>query len=141
MAYRVFSIILYLTLAVTSSSFIITPPTAFITIRSTTTNHGSHSSSNNLIQLKYSVIGGEGEPDEPEIDPMSVKAGAPFQKAKLHKLQTPKVAAAPAPKSLKKFNDNYEEKESGYLNSDAYSNDVSGGIVPGFRLTSLCEDD
>ena len=123
--------------------------TSFSIIQHSTTSIVSLSSASNKNSNKalfYSVIGAEDEPDEPEIDPWSVKAAKPFQQAKIQSLNTPKIDKNKSNEqysanTLKRYRDEYKEMETEYLNNDAYSNQVSGGIVPGYRLTSLCEDD
>lgn len=92
------------------------------------------------LALKYTVIGGIDEPDEPEIDPNSVGYSATPRKAQPVQKKS-KVSAHGPGADLSSYNDNYDDNEVSMLNSDAYSNDVAGGIVPGFRLTSLCSDD
>ena len=94
--------------------------------------------------LPYTVIKGIDDDDGPEdIDPNSVGYRNPSEMSSAADnsvdapVGTVKDHAAP---DFSEYNDDYEEKDDDLLNVDAFSS-AAGGVMPGFRLTSLSEDD
>jgi len=90
--------------------------------------------------IGYTIIGGIDD-EEPEIDPNSVQAAAlpplPTEARSTSAVQGSKFG----PGDLSGYSDSYDEKEAADLNVDAFSNEVTGGVMPGFQLSSLCGDD
>jgi hypothetical protein len=89
--------------------------------------------------LRYTVIGGVDEEEEPEKDPWAVASSATSLTPKRSEsAQTKTVAHGPG--DLSGYSDEYVEKEVDDLNVDAYDS-AAGQIMPGFNLSGLCGDD
>jgi len=88
--------------------------------------------------LRYTVIGGIDDDEEPEKDPWAVGSSKSTSQQRSASPKADTVSHGPG--DLSGYSDEYVEKEVDNLNVDAYDS-TAGQVMPGFHLSALCGDD